>query len=51
MKNSISLNKKIVAAFNMASLTTVRDALLISRYQNIIDDLEFALYTMKVRQD
>ena len=28
---------------NMASLATVRDALLISRYQNIIDDVEFAL--------
>ena len=27
----------------MVSLATVRDALLISRYQNIIDDLEFAL--------
>ena len=27
----------------MASLATVRDALLISRYQNIIDDVEFAL--------
>ena len=35
--------RKIVAAFNMASLATVRDALLISRYQNIIDDVEFAL--------
>ena len=41
---SVSLeNRKIVAAFNMASLATVRDALLISRYQNIIDDVEFAL--------
>ena len=27
----------------MASLATVRDALVISRYQNIIDDVEFAL--------
>ena len=36
-------NRKIVTAFNMASLATVRDALLISRYQNIIDDVEFAL--------
>ena len=27
----------------MASLATVRDALLISRYQNIIDDVEFTL--------
>ena len=27
----------------MVSLATVRDALLISRYQNIIDDVEFAL--------
>ena len=27
----------------MASLATVRDALLISRYQNILDDVEFAL--------
>lgn len=26
----------------MASLATVRDAMLISRYQNIIDDVEFA---------
>ena len=44
MEISVSLeNRKIVAAFNMASLATVRDALLISRYQNIIDDVEFAL--------
>ena len=27
----------------MASLATVRDALLIYRYKNIIDDVEFAL--------
>ena len=33
MKISVSLNRKIVAAFNMAILATVRNALLISRYQ------------------
>ena len=44
MEISVSLeNRKIVAAFNMASLATVCDALLISRYQNIIDDVEFTL--------
>ena len=43
MEISVSLeNRKIVAAFNMTSLATVRDALLISRFQNIIDDVEFA---------
>ena len=43
MEISVSLeNRKIVAAFNMASLATVCDALLISRYQNIID-VEFTL--------
>lgn len=40
--DAIKISRKPKQIGVMASLATVRDAMLISRYQNIIDDVEFA---------